>query len=202
MDLEKKSQLETYGYTIMELPNIDPHFRTKTFIKKPDGTLSAYYDHLWQVPMNLYEGDEVSVPETEVPIPARNTRSHELHAQSFLEGRLVGTIGLILLFVFIGIVVGILFMKAFFATDRNPPPCGERGSVTEITECVKEIIYPDCSGVMFDSCKNEIIDEFEPPVIPEEPWGWLQWAILGIAAVGAIIIVPQILRVVKPPPKK
>lgn len=196
MDLGKKSQLEAYGYTVLELPNIDPHFKTKTFIQKPDGTLIGYYDYLWQVPMNLNEGDEVSIPDTGVPAPARNTQSHELHAQGF-TGTARLPIGIILVLIFIGIVVGILFMKAFFANAQNPPPCGERGSVIEISQCVKEIIYPDCSGVMYDSCKEEIIDEFEPPEPP--PADWWVWAVLGIVAVGAIIIIPKILHIIKPP---
>lgn len=192
-----KRNFESLGYRVIVKDTIDPHFKTSTFILKPDGTTVGYYDHLYEIPMDLYEGEEVSCPVTEFPLPAQNTQSHELHA----EGYSVGEGGMVVWFliglIFVGIVIGILFMKAFFANEFKPPPCGERGSVIDITECVKEIIYPDCSGVMYDACTREIIDKFEPP--EEKPeWGWLQWAIVGVVVVGgtyiAVKVLPGILK--------
>jgi len=201
MDLNFKGQLEAYGYEVIELDYIDPHFRTSTFIRKPDGVLSAFYDHLWQIPMQLNENDEVSTYLTEVPGQAQNTSSHELHSQTYLAGFEERGLfpWLILFLIFIGIVIGVLFMKAFFTGPYNPPPCGERGSQIEITECVKEIIYPDCSGVMYDSCRGEIIDTFEPPVTPPDWTQGLMWIAIGIVAVAAIILIPKLIPPKKPP---
>ena len=202
---ESQAQLESLGYQIITYNSIDPHFRTNTFIRKPDGTLSAYYDELWQVPMSLNAGDEVSIPDIAIPVGARNTQSHEIHAQWLVsaEGqKLVGPVGIILILMFIGIVMGILFMKAFFGDKTNPPPCGVRGSVIEIDECVKEIIYPDCSGIMYDSCNHEIIDDFDPPPPPGPEW-W-EYAVYGIVGVGAIFVIYKLLNIYqarKPPPQ-
>jgi len=189
------SKLESAGYQIIVTAENDPHSKTRTFIVKPDGTQSEYFDYLWQIPMNLREGDEVCCPDVAVPVQARNTESHELHAQNYnydARGNLIA--GIILGLIFIGIVVGILFMKAFFSDNAHPPPCGIRGSIIDIDECFKEIIYPDCSGVMYDSCENKIVDRFDPIVQNDD---WYKWIVYGAVAVGGVFIGLQLLKMYK-----
>jgi len=202
MDLNTRTRLEEQGYQVITTQQLDPHFRTRTFIRKPDGTFSAFYDELWQIPQSLNQGDEVSTYVTEVPAPAQNTSSYCGHAAQY-QYQLDGTLGpflFCLALIFVGIFVGILFMRAFFHNQWNPPPCGETGSITEIDECVKMIVYPDCSGVMYDSCEKEIIDSFAPPEGPPHWTTGAMWIAIGVVAIAAIIIIPTLLKPRHHPP--
>lgn len=197
MNLGYKQGLEALGYRVIEQSYIDPHFRTNTFIEKPDGTLAAYYDDIYQIPNNLNDGDEVSTPATNIPNGAQNEQSHWLHYQEFTAGLdergLIGPLGIILIFIIIGIVVGVLFAHAIWGNQYNPPPCGERGSVTQISECVKEVVYPDCSGVMFDTCTDSILDSFDPPVPPPDWTEGLKWIAIGAVAVAGLYVAAKVL---------
>lgn len=207
MEETYKLKLESVGYEVIELQHLDPHFRTKTFIKKLDGTLSGFYDELWMIPQSLNAGDEVSTYVTEVPSQARNTDSYDVHAATYsLEEGELGFWAIVLFLIFIGIVMGILFMKAFFGDKWNTPPCGEKGSIIDITECVKMIVYPDCSGVMYDACQKEIIDHFDPPELPPDWTKGAMWLAVGLVAVAAILIIPKLIprkqqQYYPPPPR-
>jgi hypothetical protein len=52
---------------------------------------------------------------------------------------------------------------------------------------------------MYDSCRGEIIDEFDPPVTPPDWTQGLMWIAVGIVAVAAILIIPKLLPPKKPP---
>lgn len=184
-------QLEAMGYQFVTLGYIDPHFKTDKFLVTPDGRTLASYDYLWQVPMQLNDGEEIVLPDTAVTAPARNTNSYVLLSESTA----MGPQAVLLVIIAIAFVAGYLFYQALNtggAGQPLAPPCGVRGSVIEISDCVKEIIYPDCSGVMYDSCQETIIDSFDPPEPP--PWGWFEWAVVGAIGVGAIIVVYSIVK--------
>lgn len=198
MDIGYKNSLEAAGYRVIEKATFDPHFRTKTFIQKPDGSLSAFYEALYLIPMNLQEGDEVSTYVTEVPVPAQNTSSYDIHAATYTMGYdekgLISPFLSVCFLIFIGIVIGVLFMKAFFGSPYNPPPCGETGSVVDIDDCVKMIVYPNCGGVMYDSCTHTILAPFDPPEQPPDWTTGLMWVAIGVIGVAAIIIIPKFIK--------
>ena len=103
MDEAFRANLEANGYHVFTRVAHHRRLGTQTFIRKPDGTLSEFFDELWQIPMDLPVGYEVSTYDIEVPIAARNDQSHELHAQQLTYGQNGELdIGILLVLIFIG----------------------------------------------------------------------------------------------------
>ena len=64
---------------------------------------------------------------------------------------------------------------------------------------------PDCRWKTFNSCADPDGDGIPEGEFEEEEWQggtkWEQYLIIGIAIIGAIVIIPPLLRAVRPTPR-
>jgi len=207
MDLEMKDLLESQCLQVIE-GAWDFKFKTKTFIRHPDGHLNPYYDYLYEIPM-LPNGQEFDLDKNAMPgsssvkdAGAITHSEYGLDAQGLVIPIIVGYI--LLAVVILAIVICIYYI---LHPPAQQPPCGTTAQTIDVSECAKIIIMPNCDSRLYDSCQDEWLEEgwhtWEPPA------NWGTWLVLGIVGIGAIILIPQILKIVKPekpyypaPPRK
>lgn len=208
MELQQKQLLEGEGLQVIE-GAFDFKFKTRIFIRHPDGRLNPYYDFLHQIPV-LPNGTEADLNINAMPYDpiygstavkkagAITNTEYELDAEGNrmpIPPVIVGYI--ILAAILLAIVIFIYFLVH---PPVQEPPCGTTAQTVDVSDCAKIIIMPNCDSRLFDACTDEWLEEdWHRPPAAEIDWKIL--IIIGIAAVGVIIIVPQILRVMKPPKK-
>lgn len=204
MNLEGKQILESKGFQVIE-GAWDFKFKTRTFIRHPDGRLNPYYDYLYEIPWLPY-GQEIDLDIAAMPYDevfghtAVVDAGAVTHAEAGAgyDGRqlpipLVGWIAIVAVFAIIAICVFMLTHP-----EQPSPPCKTEERIIDISECAKIIIMPNCDSRLFDACTNEWLEEdwhtWEPPA------GWMQWLVIGLIAIGGIIIVPKVIDWIKPKP--
>jgi len=208
MDEITRLELEANGVEVITRATLDPHFKTKTFIKL-NGLDLPWYDVLYEVP-HLNNNDQYAMPLTCVPSEAqvedlRTALWDDIVTyETTAEGQTLPIWWLALALLTIKVVGAILiFVCVYYILERIFAPCGIAGSQMIINECWKIVIMPDCQRREFNSCTGP--DE-NGDGKPDGEWvgdweGGVDWAaylIIGIAIVGAIIIIPPLLRAVRP----
>lgn len=192
MNSEEIAILESEGFEVIEYDHYDPYFRTKTFVKYPNGRLVPHYDKLYQIPEVLNEGDEVTLSRTAVPQEIRGTENFEaalFERNTYTyEGELVATWILYAVFAIISIVLFALFIHLI---QTIMAPCGTKPYEKKINDCWKVIIMPNCDYRSFNSCADPDGDGD-----PEGEWGedewqkggtdYLKWMVYGVVAVGGV----------------
>lgn len=196
MNLEMMQLLEQDGCEVIE-GAWDFKFKTRIFIRHPDGRLNPYYDYLHQIPI-LPNGTDIDLAKSAMPDDTAvkdagaitNTESG-LDANGLPIPVIVGYI--IIAVILLAVVICIYFIVH---PPAQEPPCGTTARTVDISECAKIIIMPNCDSRLFDSCQDEWLEDdwhtWEPPA------NWILYLVIGIAVVGAIIIVPPLLRAVRP----
>lgn len=206
-----KSELETNGVEVIMRPYPDPHFKTKTFIKL-DGLELPWYDVLYEVP-HLNSNDQYAMPLTCVPAEAqvddlRTALWDDINTyETTADGQTIVIPWIALALLAIKIVGTILiFICIYYVLERIFAPCGITGSEIEINECWKKVIMPDCQWRTFNSCEGP--DE-NGDGKPDGEWGdegwqggtnWATYLIIGIALIGAIVIIPKVIPMFKTQP--
>lgn len=205
---ETRLKLEANGIRVIDTP-FDFHYKTRTFVQLPDGRTLAHYDYLHDIPETLYNGEEISLGETAIP-PGETIYTDETRANASggwiwdgdnpVWGRqeLVIPAGVVALIIFLIKVVAI-FIVLYVLMDKFMAPCGPRGYVEEVDDCVKMVIAPDCSSITIDSCKTDEEGNPAPEVIgrsgpPGLEWAELvKWAVVGIVAIGGVVVAVKVL---------
>lgn len=198
MDAYTIQLLESEGFQVIE-GKWDFKYRTRIFIRHPDGRLNPTYAKMSDVPI-LPHGTEFDLERTAFPydeIKNRDTAvvdertimasEYELSAEQQLP--FYFWIGYFLIsLVLLAIVVCIYYILHPPAQD---PPCKTEERIIDVSDCAKIIIMPNCDSRMFDACTDTWLEPdwhiWTPP--PE----WLQWVVYGIVAIGGIYVAVKLL---------
>lgn len=196
MELKTRQLLESGGFQILE-GGWDFKFKTRIFIRHPDGRLNPYYDYLYQIPM-LPNGTEIDLAKTAMPedegfgstaiedAGAITNVDMGLDAQGLPIPVIVGYI--ILAFILLAIVIAIYYL---IHPPAQPPPCGTSGAVVEVGDCAKIITMPNCDSRMYNSCTDEWMEEEWHEYTAE--MGLIQWIVIGALAIGGIYVAAKVL---------
>jgi len=211
MDELTRSELEANGVEVIIRPYPDPHFKTKTFIRL-EGLDLPWYDVLYEVP-HLNNNDQYAMPLTCVP---QEVQVNDLRTglwddittyETSADGQTLPIPWIALALLTIKVVGAILiFICVYYLFERILAPCGIAGSQMIINDCWKIVIMPDCARREFNSCVGP--DE-NGDGKPDGEWvgdwegetNWAAYLVIGIVAIGAIIIIPPLLRAVRPAPQ-
>ena len=203
MDIATRQLLEADNFQIIE-GRWDFTYKTNIFILHPDGRLNPYYDYLHQIPF-LPNGTEIDLRRTAMPYDNINNRETGVKNSQALTNTAYSAdaqglpIPIIVGYIILSIVLLAIFICLYFILNPGvtPPPCGTAGSITDVSDCVKIIIMPNCDSRVFNSCDNTWLEDdwhkYTPPI------GWENAIVLGLIAIGAIILIPKILDFTKPP---
>lgn len=198
MDLQTKQLLETEGFQVVE-GNWDFKFKTRTFVRHPDGRLNPYYNTLYEIPV-LPNGTEFDLNKAAMPYDEIYGRSTAIKdAQAIInadwgtgaDGELfaITIFHIALAVILLAIVICIFFV---INPPAQAPPCQTEERIIDVSDCAKIIIMPNCDSRLFDACNDEWLEDgwhtWEPPA------GWITWVVIGVIAIGAIIIVPPLLK--------
>lgn len=123
------------------------------------------YENLNQIPKNLPDGQKLVLQgEGLQMIPNWNT---QWHARIYYDEQVSANGSLLLWWQFLIIVVVVTIAASFvILMFRNlinairEPPCGRTGRERVIDECHKVIVYPNCDGVLINTCTGDIEDTF------------------------------------------
>jgi len=211
MDEATRFELEANGVEVIVRPYPDPHFKTKTFIRL-DGLELPWYDVLYQVP-HLNNNEQYAMPLTCVP---SEVQVNDLRTalwddittyETTADGQTLVIWWMALALLTIKIVGAILiFICLYYILERIYAPCGITGSTEIINDCWKKVIMPDCRYKTFNSCggEDENGDGYPDGEWAEDEWqggvGWAQYLIIGIALVGAVVIISKVLPMFKKQP--
>lgn len=200
MDLNTRQILESEGLQVVEVL-WDAKYKTKTFIRHPDGRLNPYYDTLNQIPQLPY-GTQLDLNKNAMPYDniygqptAQVNAGAIIDSSGQMDGLPLPVIGWIVIAI---VMVAIVICTYFFTHPGQPEPrCNPE--IIDVSECLKIIILPNCDSRSYNACTDEWAED-EWHEYPEEQWGWIQWAVIGIAVIGVIIIVPPLIRSFQKPP--
>jgi len=201
MNIEIRQLLEQDGFQVVETA-WDFKYKTRTFLRHPDGRLNPYYDFLHEIPM-LPNGTEFDLNKNAMPYDPLYGHTAVKDAGSVnnveygldANGLPIPVIGWIV----IAVVMLLIAICVYLITHpgQPEPPCKTEERIIDISECAKIIIMPNCDSRLFDACTDEWLEDewhtWEPP--PE----WGTYLVLAIIGIGAIIIIPKVLDIVKPP---
>jgi len=204
MNLEMRQLLEQDGCEVVEgLWNFT--FKTRIFIRHPDGQLNPYYEYLHQIPL-LPNGTTIDLAKPAMPddeiygSTAVKNAGAITNAESGLDANglpIPIIVGYIIIAVILLAIVICLYYLIHPPTQQ--PPCGTEPKVIDVSDCAKIILMPNCDSRMYDACTDEWLEDdwhgWEPPA------DWTTWLVIGIIAIGAIVIIPPLLRTIRPPPK-
>lgn len=201
MILEMRQLLEQDGCEVIE-GGWDFKFKTRIFIRHPDGRLNPYYDNLSQIPI-LPNGTNIDLAKNAMPTDEiyGSTAVKDAGAITNTETGLDASglpIPIIIGYIVIAVILLAIVICIYFMIHPpiQQPPCGTEAKIVDVGDCAKIIIMPNCDSRLFDSCTDEWLEEdwhtWEPPA------NWATWLVIGIIAIGAIVIIPPLLRTIKP----
>jgi len=205
MNLETRQLLEADGFQVVETA-WDFKYKTRTFLLHPDGRLNPYYDFLHEIPM-LPNGMQFDLNKNAMPTDPfyGHTAVKDAGSVNNVEYEM-GMNGLpipvIVGYMFIAVILLAIVICIYYIINPpvQEPPCGTEAKIIDISECAKIIIMPNCDSRTYNSCKDEWMEEdwhtWEPPA------NWGTYLVLGLIGIGAIIIIPKVLDIVKPPKSK
>lgn len=204
MEYLQKIEIEKDGCQVIE-SSWNRKFQTRIFILHPDNRLNPYYDYLYQIPF-LPNGQELDLAKSAMPdgAPGGGTTavedagaitnaSYELNAEGLPIPVIVGYI--ILAVILLAIIICIYYI---LHPPAQQPPCGIDPEIIPVegSECAKIIMMPNCDSRTYDACEDEWLEDdwhgWEPPE------NWMQWVVIGIVAVGAIVLIPTIIKAIRP----
>lgn len=184
MDVAFKQMLESEGIEVMDTA-WDFHYKTRVFLRFPDGRTLAFYEHLHNIPV-LNQGDEGTLATSSVPLEVRidnvNAGLHQIYSA---DGQLITIVGFILWV----ILSSLLFYFIFSLIEKWHAPCGTSGRTEEISDCIKLIIKPNCQARTFNSCDEEWVegDDWSEPA--PDLGNIIMWAVIGIIAIGGVYFI-------------
>lgn len=201
MDSNKRQILESEGLQVVEVL-WDAKYKTKFFIKHPDGRLNPYYERIDLIPQ-LPNGTEFDLDREAMPYDEIYGRpSDVVNANGIVHaGYEYGLVPPIWVGYFLISLVMLAIVICFYFIINPPaqePPCGTSTQIIDVSECAKIIIMPNCDSRLYDACADEWLEDqwhtWEPPA------GWITWIVIGVIAIGAIVIIPPLLRSFRKPP--
>lgn len=198
MDIAQKNLMESEGLQVVE-GAFDFTYKTRIFIRHPDGRLNPYYDYLHEIPM-LPNGTEIDLAKTAMPddelfgptaiVDAGAITNTQWQAsadgQQLIPPVIIGYI--ILAVILLSIVVALYYL---INAPAQPPPCGTEATITEVDDCFKIITMPNCDSRTYNSCTDEWAEDEWHTWTP--PPGLLDMLIYGGIAIGAIFIVAKLI---------
>lgn len=198
MNINTKQLLEVEGCEVIE-GKFDFKYRTRIFIRHPDGRLNPYYDALNTIP-ELPNGTEFDLNIEAMPYDSsvhgdtaqKGTRSI-IHAEMSAGADslvFVVTAGMILLsIIMLAIVICIYYM---LHPPAQEPPCKTEERIIDVSDCAKIIIMPNCDSRMFDACSDTWLEEDWHTWTPSPDW--ITWIIVGAIAIGGIVVLSSFLK--------
>lgn len=177
----------------------DFKYKTRTFIRHPDGRLNPYYDSLHEIPF-LPNGTNIDLNIDAMPhdelfgtTAVKDAGAVTNVELSLGDPRLIPPIimagYIILAVILLAIAICIYYLVH---PPAQTPPCGTEATVIDVSDCLKIIIMPNCDSRAYNACTDEWAEPdwhgWEPP--PE----WMSYLIIGVIAIGAIIIIPPLLE--------
>jgi len=191
MEEWQKQALIAEGFEVIELDTPHPYYKTKTFVKFPDGRLLPHYDYLFEIPQ-LSDGEQFTLSRTAVPEEIRDVDGLRAYMHRIESAGLpIPYVGWILLI----ILTAVIFIGTYYIIEKWRAPCGTKPYEKPVTECIKVIVMPDCRYRAIDTCKDTDGDgkpdgEWIDPEWqggPGIPWELILGTIAFIVAAGLII---------------
>lgn len=199
MNPKTRQLLESEGFQIIE-GTWDFKYKTRTFVRHPDGVLNPYYDSLHEIPF-LPNGTNIDLNIDAMPYDEvfGTTAVKDAGAVTNVElglgdPQLIPPI-IMAGYVIIAVILLAIAICVYYLVHppAQTPPCGTEATIVDVSDCLKIIIMPNCDSRAYDAC----IDEWAEPDWHgwEPPANWMSYLIIGVIAIGAIIIIPPLLDI-------
>ena len=191
------SLLKSEGFEIIE-GAFDFKYKTRIFIRHPDGRLNPFYNTLNEVPIlpngTEFDLDKVAMPVDNIsqqPTAVKNTQvlnntEYGLDAQGLVFPVIIGYIVLSII-----LLAMIICLYYILHPPAQQPPCGTEGSTTSVSECLKIIVMPNCDSRAYNACEDEWAED-DWHFWEEIDWG--KYLLYGALGVGAIVVVLALVK--------
>ncbi|MDD3492309.1 MAG: hypothetical protein PHZ19_02270 [Candidatus Thermoplasmatota archaeon] len=161
-------------------------YNTDTFATI-SGMEMPVYSNMKDIPSTLPDGLNIVLTEDGYPRGDTTFDHARLYVDYIQEQRANGLVAWVPV-VFFVIKVAVLATAVILVVREFrraiSAPCGETGYERQIDECTKLIVYPDCSGMVYNTCTGEVEDRFKSRNIIDI----LKYAVIGAVVIGAVVI--------------